>query len=343
MRQATVLGHNRIILVLLFHCALTLLLIWIEYHDVTSSSTVYSTESRIQARLSTLKDLVDLFLTGIVFLLGGFVTQSLVRWWSIRKDGVGALWNAVCNCSLITTSMYPSSSPEHREARDLVTRYGLLALQLLFIEARAPEMSVPIEETVYALEANGLATTEERKVLQELPSRSHIALGWLAAFFEDALSSKTELACSISPTNCDNGRYSQIFAQLAKGREAINLVHSHLDCQLPYGYVHIILLTSHITALTNTVYCGLSMGAGLREMFGSGAGPAVYLPFILIELLRILFVPFLLDGMLVIGKSLRFYLCLSVWPLARISILTTRHVHRVLHLVCRHGHRKPAW
>jgi len=280
---------------------LALVLVWLQYHDVTSSSVVHSSVSGIQARIISLKDLVDLFLTGIVFLLGGYVTQSLVRWWSIRKDGVGALWNAMCALSLIATSMYPSSSPEHREARNLVIRYGLLTLQLLFIEARAPEMNVPIEETIHTLEGNGLATTEERKVLQELPARSHIALGWLAAFFEDALSAKSELACAFSPTNCDNGRYSQIFVQLTKARESINIVQAHLDCQMPYGYVHIILLTSHVTAVTNTIYCGLAIGVGLREMFETDAGPAIYLPFLAIYTLRTLFVPFLLDGMLLIG------------------------------------------
>eukprot|EP00966_Prymnesium_polylepis_P039991 928502-Prymnesium_polylepis.1 len=70
--------------------------------------------------MSGVKDFVDLCVTGIIFLLGGFVTQSLSRWWTIRTECVGGLWNALAGLSMLATSMWPTDAPEHREARELV-------------------------------------------------------------------------------------------------------------------------------------------------------------------------------------------------------------------------------
>ena len=62
----------------------------------------------------------------------------------------------------------------------------------------------------------------------------------------------------------DNGRYSQIFGQLMNARSSINLAQSHLQCQLPYGYVHLILLVIHATCLANSIFSGIQLGHVLQ-------------------------------------------------------------------------------
>ena len=62
----------------------------------------------------------------------------------------------------------------------------------------------------------------------------------------------------------DNGRYSQIFGQLMNARSSINLAQSHLQCQLPYGYVHLILLVIHATRLANSIFSGIQLGHVLQ-------------------------------------------------------------------------------
>ena len=197
MFKATVFGSSRIIVVILFHLTFSAGLVFIYYRfnlDVPHGPGDTITPDFF----SGVKDFVDLCVTGIIFLLGGFVTQSLTRWWNIRTvraarialespsdihsrgtslyttctvthplrsiypashtlpdDGdtytlgfhllsrvmwqncVGGLWNALCNLSLLSTAMWPTASPEHREARELVARYNLLCFQLLFIEGQA--------------------------------------------------------------------------------------------------------------------------------------------------------------------------------------------------------------
>ena len=62
----------------------------------------------------------------------------------------------------------------------------------------------------------------------------------------------------------DNGRYSQIFGQLMNARSSINLAQSHLQCQLPYGYVHLILLIIHATCFANSIFSGIQLGHTLQ-------------------------------------------------------------------------------
>ena len=92
-----------------------------------------------------------------------------------------------------------------------------------------------------------------------------MVVAWLAAFWESALDAKSTLACARSPTNCDNGRYSVVTNQLFAARNCITLAQSHLNCQLPYGYIHLILLIIHATCLANTLYSGIQLGTVLRE------------------------------------------------------------------------------
>jgi len=259
-------------------------------------------DSSMEANFTSgIKDFVDLCVTGIVFLLGGFVTQSLSRWWTIRTNCVGGLWNALGNLSMLATSMWPTNSPEHREARELVARYSLLCFNLLFVDAQAADTREPIGESIKKLEANRLLLPEEGKVLEPLPARPTIVVGWLAAFFENALSPKSTMACAFSPTNCDNGRYSTIMKCVLDARTAINLGQSHLQCQLPYGYIHLILVIVHATCIANSMYSGIHLGSVIRQGVDNGSGPELFIPLILIRCLRIVFVPLLLDGMMVIG------------------------------------------
>lgn len=298
MWASNVLSSPRIILVTLFHAVLAGSLTAIYGFTHEPAQDIRDMHSDF---LADIKDYVDLCVTGIVFLLSAFVTTQLTRWWTIRTQCVGGLWNAIANLQLITSSMYPTASAAHREARDLVSRYGLLAFQLLFLEAQAPESPISMEASVRMLESRGLLRADELAVLQMLPCRANVVIAWLTQFFEDALSPASTMACAKSPTNCDNGRYSTIFGQLQAARSAINLTNSHLTCQLPYGYVHLILLIVHVTCLANSLYCGIQLGCHLRDAHVAGASAYIWLPIVFTRILRIIFLPIMLDGMLLIG------------------------------------------
>jgi hypothetical protein len=76
LRPATVFQSRRIFNLLLAHILIAALLCAVYYHVKITSGT----ES--QEFLPGIKDFADLCVTGVVFLLGGFVTTMLTRWYA---------------------------------------------------------------------------------------------------------------------------------------------------------------------------------------------------------------------------------------------------------------------
>ena len=53
-----------------------------------------------------------------------------------------------------------------------------------------------------------------------------------------------------------------IFGQLFAARNSISLCHMYMQTQLPYGYIHLILVIVQFTCLANSIYCGIHLGIG---------------------------------------------------------------------------------
>lgn len=302
LRSATVFSSLRLFAVVLAH--------------LIASATLAAVYSRVDIAgsertdfLNGTKDFADLCVTGIVFLLGGFVTTMLTRWWAFRTQCCGGLHQACTNLCMYAASVWPTDSPEHREARRLVSRYSLAAYQLLFIEARAADLqkSTPkdqdgVTNAVGALVDSGTLSAEEVLVLQQMAVKSGVVISWLAAFWEKVLDPNSGLAASQFNRNCDNGRYSIIYGQLFAARNSISLCHMYMQTQLPYGYIHLILIVVHLTCVANTIFCGIHLGQMIKVTLEANDAPEVLIPLIFVRVMRIIFVPLLLDGMLLIGS-----------------------------------------
>ena len=53
-------------------------------------------------------------------LLGFYISTVIARWWSIRSDGIGGLWGALGDLSVLTGSFFPGR--DWRDLRTLVLR-----------------------------------------------------------------------------------------------------------------------------------------------------------------------------------------------------------------------------
>jgi len=297
MRSATVFGHARLPLVLLGHLL---------FCGTLACVYTFALHHKLNADyVSGIKDFVDLCVSGIIFLLGGFVVTMLNRWWFVRTNCVGGLVQSLSNLCLIATAVWSTPDPADREARQLVARYSLLAFCLLFAEAQEHDMDAPSLEMatrLESLEASGLLLPAEASVLKGLPGKTTAALTWLASFWETAFNPKSGKACSkrIAARNCDNGRYAAVFGQLFLARQHVVETDAYLNTPLPYGYMHLILIVVHATCLANSIFCGISLGTMAREVIDDGSGPEAWVPFVFVRLLRIAFIPVLLDGMLIV-------------------------------------------
>ena len=85
---------------------------------------------------STLESLNALIATGLIFILGPYVTLAVSRWWTVRKEGIGGLWGAVDDLCVWSAAWFYKGSLADHSARALVLRYGLLSHALLYKEAR---------------------------------------------------------------------------------------------------------------------------------------------------------------------------------------------------------------
>jgi len=307
LRTATVFATPRLFILVLFHFLLSAGLAAVYFYtpiaDLGSDLT------------DTIKDFADLCITGIIFLLGGFINTMIARWWDQRVSCVGAMHRALGSLNLYAASIWPSASSVHREARALVARYSLLTYQLMFIEARSADYAAAndptahpaagVEAQVRRLVQVGTITEEEARVLIHLPCKATNVLGWLAAFFNQVHNINSDLACAGGPQgfgpNSYNGRISTVFGQLINAHNAANLSQTYQQTQLPYGYVHLILTIVHLTILANTIYCGIDLGQLMQEAFATEDVVQVLAPAISVRLLRITLVPVLLNGMVMMA------------------------------------------
>jgi len=301
LRPATIFHSSRILTLLLGHVTIATVLTIVYYHVHIDSA-----HSEAANFVPGIKDFADLCVTGIVFLLGGFVTTMLTRWWAVRSQCCGALHQSLSNLNMYAAAVWSTNDPIDRETRALLSRYAVAAYQLLFIEARAADLVIGddqgVEKAVQRLIYNGSLMPAEVEVLNALPSKSCIVIGWIAAFFEQAMNPNSGLAASSRfPRNSDNGRYSIIYGQIFAAQNAISLCHMYMQTQLPYGYIHLILIMVQLTSLANSIFCGIHLGQTMKQAQANGDAVQIWIPLIFVRVMRIIFIPLLLDGMLFIG------------------------------------------
>jgi hypothetical protein len=301
MMGVTILSARRLQLTVLLYLTIAVGLT-VLYYFIPAFPVIYADF------ISGIKDFVDLCITGIVFLLGGYVTLMFGRWWAMRTSGCGALHQALSNINMYAASAWPSGSEVDQQAKAFVARLSLATYQLLFIEARGSEFSARSEKedgvgaAVKRLVNSGTLLPEEAEMLADLPCRPQVVLGWLALFWEEMIGRKSTLACAdafrSAPVPVQNGRFSVIFGHLKAARDAISMCNFHMSTQLPYGYVNLIQVIVQVTCLANSVYCGIHLGQTMSE----AVSPQVWAPLIFIRLIRVCMVPLLLDGLLVVGR-----------------------------------------
>jgi hypothetical protein len=138
LRPATIFHSSRILTLLLGHVTIATVLTIVYYHVHIDSA-----HSEAANFVPGIKDFADLCVTGIVFLLGGFVTTMLTRWWAVRSQCCGALHQSLSNLNMYAAAVWSTNDPIDRETRALLSRYAVAAYQLLFIEARAAVRAPP--------------------------------------------------------------------------------------------------------------------------------------------------------------------------------------------------------
>jgi hypothetical protein len=176
------------------------------------------------------------------FVLGLYVSLALTRWWALRVQALGSVFDAVANSAMLVSCVL--ANPEHRVVRDLVVKWGMASIFLLVKAAR--------EDTRDAdLVAKGLLSESELEKLQgiSLHGRAMVMWAWIMRISQETF----EAARGPRP---HAPKLMAVFNQCIAARNGIQVIHTYLQTQLPFAYVHLLTLLINVNNLVVTIKCG---------------------------------------------------------------------------------------
>lgn len=232
-----------------------------------------------------MKELVLDFHQMCTFLLGFFISSCLARWWSIRADGIGGLWGNLDDICMIINALYPSS----KETRDQVLRWGILSHELMYMQAIGTEGESELGELV----KHGLLLQEELRVIKDLNSKPQVVWAWMCHFFVHLAYGKPENGGSTMPSPAT--LLPQLLGFACKARDAVGLLFTLTDSQLPFRYVHFLATIVWLHNFFQAIASAIIMEQHLANKDYSG---------VVTELVFLVTYPMLFLGLLHLGEGM---------------------------------------
>jgi len=212
------------------------------------------------------------------FVLGLYISLALTRWWALRVQALGAVFDAVANVALIVSCVLPG--PEHSAVRDLVVKWGMASIFLLAKAARGD----PRDDD---LVSKGLLSQSEIDKLQGISpdGRAMVMWAWIMRLCQETF----ESAQGPRP---HAPKLMLVFNQCINARNGIQTIHTYLKTQLPFAYVHLLTLLVNVNNVIVAVKCGVVFIVALSNEDPQTMG---------YQLLMLLLVPVLYHGLLSIS------------------------------------------
>jgi hypothetical protein len=216
------------------------------------------------------------YLNGFVpFVLGLYISLTLSRWWSLRVDALGKVFDALPNVLMLMSCFLRGD--EYKPVQEQILRYGMLSIMLTIKAARE---YYSIED----LEAKGLMTANERLSLEPIApfQRAMVTWSWIMAVADDAF----------TKAGAQPAKMTAVLKKCTTARDGIQTIHTYFHTQLPFAYVHLITLLVNLNNLVVAVKCGFVMARAVatenyQEMFN--------------QALMLVIVPLLYHGLLAIS------------------------------------------
>lgn len=228
------------------------------------------------------------YMNGFVpFVLSLYVTLALSRWWALRVQALGSVFDAVANTVMLVSCSLPK--PSHAVVRDLVTKWGIASIFLLVKAARASDVDPEDLNDVEKLQKDLRGILSESEVLQlrgiSPYGRAMTMWGWIMRLCQSTFS-EAEGPAPHAP------KLTQVFQQCISARNGVQTIHTYLQTQLPFAYVHLITLIVEC----NNIVVGITCGVVFMVAWDKGDTPdCVY------QILMFLLVPVLYHGLLSIS------------------------------------------
>eukprot|EP00747_Dinoflagellata_sp_TGD_P168183 gnl/TRDRNA2_/TRDRNA2_193977_c0_seq1.p1 gnl/TRDRNA2_/TRDRNA2_193977_c0~~gnl/TRDRNA2_/TRDRNA2_193977_c0_seq1.p1 ORF type:complete len:541 (+),score=94.54 gnl/TRDRNA2_/TRDRNA2_193977_c0_seq1:95-1717(+) len=192
---------------------------------------------------TSLQDLAD-YMNGFVpFVLGLYVSLAIGRWWALRVQALGAVFDSVANVTMIISCVL--SGPQHAAVRDLVVKWGMASIFLLVKAAR------DIEEMDDLFKKGVLSESEVDALKNVSPyGRAMIMWAWIMRLAQETFDD----AAGPGP---HAPKLVAVFQHCILARNGVQTIHTYLQTQLPFAYVHLITLLVNINNFIVAFKCGV--------------------------------------------------------------------------------------
>jgi len=207
--------------------------------------------------IKQLEDLSQTFNILVPLVLGLYVSVELTRWWALRVDAIGALFDAIVNVCMISACVLPGE--KFARSRELVTKWSMASIILLIKAAR-------YKEDFDDIHLKGLLSRDEFHRLEDYDEYSRAMIMWcwiLRLLQESFVYARGPLPLAVH-VDC-------IEEVCESARNGIQTVHTYLQTQLPFAYVHLITVivnvNTFIVCVKSSVVGSIAYATGSYERF----------------------------------------------------------------------------
>lgn len=228
------------------------------------------------------------YFTGLLGIMTSmFVVTLFGRWWKIRVEGIGGLWGAIDDLIMILSIHMPHKSD--RPYKERILRLGLLSHRLVYAQAQGLESREHLEKLVQV----GLVTTEELAILDKETSKPQLVWVWIGQIIH-------QLAAE-GKIQCKDYMLPKLDKLCVKARASIGLIFAYVDTQVPFAYVHLLVLSIIFSNCLIALRCGLAIGL----CYGGGKGHEVDSAIsVLVHVCHLSVIPFFYHAFIHIGLGL---------------------------------------
>eukprot|EP00421_Protoceratium_reticulatum_P022141 CAMPEP_0168380066 /NCGR_PEP_ID=MMETSP0228-20121227/12167_1 /TAXON_ID=133427 /ORGANISM="Protoceratium reticulatum, Strain CCCM 535 (=CCMP 1889)" /LENGTH=395 /DNA_ID=CAMNT_0008393117 /DNA_START=24 /DNA_END=1208 /DNA_ORIENTATION=- len=183
----------------------------------------------------------------VPFCLALYVSLTLTRWWALRINALGRVFDAFADISMLVACELHEK--KWTNVRMQVAKYGFASIELLVQAARE-------QEDMRSLRKLDLLTPEEIDIIMQkkvLWQRPMVIWAWIMRVCMSAMDHH------LSP----QPRTSAVMAQCLSARRGLATINTYLDTQLPFAYVHLITLLVNIQNLVFAAKTGLMFAVAI--------------------------------------------------------------------------------
>lgn len=226
---------------------------WAFKEDIASGGKSDISVRRFLAEQESKMRQFAIIMTGLAAFLLSFYTSIIVaRWWAMRTGGVGGIKAATVDLELL---LYQSVTQE-KDVIEAVRRYGRTSLYLIFMWRR--DELKDNDHLKRALVARGLLTEAEAEQLLKWNKHCLHETIWA---WQMSIVNRLYQEKKISSDQL----YALLLQKCLDGRQAVQLVHTHLAVRVPMQYVHLLGLLVKMHNFVLATIMGLLFGAAIRN------------------------------------------------------------------------------